>query len=215
MVRTTGIAAALSCCLILVCGQNSAVGAGILSGHAAALAGWSGSVAFDNGAGLRGDLDYAVFTAANFNANFGGLGYVPGDAVVYTYQLLNSALAGTDSISTETVGIINPANTIGTFNIGNVNASSASFVGTNAQWLFNPEIPLGMTSWGMAFSSPNLPIVGSGLTVDGGASVLVTGIPTPGDVAIPEPYSVALLGSGAMLVFLLRSWNGRVKSVRS
>jgi len=159
-------------------------------------------VSFDNGLGLEGDLDFAVFTAANFNANFAGMGYVPGDSVVYTYQLINSSDPGTDNLSAQIVGIINAANTIGTFDIGDVNASSSSFVGLNAQWLFNPEISLGETSWGLAFSSPNVPMSGAGLTVDGGASVFLLDIPTPSDIPIPEPTSLALLVVAGMMMWL-------------
>jgi hypothetical protein len=203
MVRTTGIWVASTCCLVLLMSETSSAGfVGVLNGHADALPGWTGTAAFDNGNGLKGNLDYAVFTAADFLLNFAGQGYVPGDAYVYTYQLIASSDAGTDSISTEVVGIINPANTIGTFNIGDVNASSATFVGSNAQWLFNPEIPLGMSSWGLAFSSPNGPMNGVALTVDGGASVLITEIPTPA----PEPGSLLLMICGGIFVCLLRPW---------
>jgi hypothetical protein len=202
MARTTGFWSVATCCLVLLFGESSSAGfAGILNGHPDALPGWTGSVAFDNGGGLEGDLDFAVFTAADFTTNFAGLGYAPGDTYVYTYQLINSVDAGTDAISTEVIGIVNPANTIGTFDIGDVNASSAGFVGGNAQWLFNPELTLGMSSWGLAFSSPVGPMNGLALTVDGGASVLVSGVPTPA----PEPGSLILLVFGGISLYLLRS----------
>jgi hypothetical protein len=164
--------------------------AGILNGHAAAYNSVTGSVPFNNGVGLSGTIDYAVFTAANFNANFAGLGYVPGDALVYTYQV---NVVGSLGVSTEIIGISNPANTIGTFDIGDQDASSASF-SPNARWFFSPEIPTGLSSWGLAFSSPNLPIVGAALTIDGGTQALVAGVPTPGPIAVPEPASLSLLG---------------------
>lgn len=205
MVGTTRIVAALSCCLVLWIGSSSY--AGTLNLHADAIPGWTGSVAFDNGSGLKGDLDYAVFTAGDFNTNFSGMGYTPGDAVVYTYQLINSSDPGTDSISAQIVGIINAANTIGTFDIGDVDASSENFVGLNAVWLFNPEIPLGQSSWGLAFSSPNLPMNGAGLTVDGGASIFELNIPTPSDIPIPEPSSLAVLGCGGLMMLLWRIRN--------
>jgi hypothetical protein len=163
--------------------------AGILNGHGAAYGGVTGSVPFNNGVGLSGSIDYAVFTAGAFNANFGGLGYVPGDALVYTYQV---NVAGSLGVSTEIVGISNPANTIGTFDIGDQNALSASFT-PNARWFFSPEVPTGMSSWGLAFSSPNLPIVGAALTIDGGTQALVAGVPTPGPIAIPEPATFSLM----------------------
>jgi hypothetical protein len=166
--------------------------AGILNGHAAAFGGVTGSVPFNNGVGLSGSIDYAVFTAGNFNANFAGLGYVPGDALVYTYQL---NITGSLGASAEIIGISNPANTIGSFDIGDVNALSASFT-PNARWLFSPEVPTGMSSWGLAFSSPNLPIVGASLTIDGGTQALVAGVPTPGPLVLPEPGSMLLACSG-------------------
>ncbi len=172
--------------------------AGILNGHAAAFGGVTGSVPFNNGVGLSGTIDYAVFTANDFNANFGGLGYVPGDDLVYTYQV---SVTGTRAVTAEIVGISNPANTIGTFDIGDINASSASFT-PNARWLFAPPVPTGMTTWGLAFSSPNLPIVGASLTVDGGTQALVAGVPTPGP--IPEPASMLLAAPGLAACCWLR-----------
>jgi hypothetical protein len=202
MTRTTAIVAALSCCLTLL-SDSPTFAAGILSGHPDAISGWTGTVAFDNGSGLNGELDFAVFSAADFNTNFAGLGYVPGDAVVYTYQLINSANPGSDAISAEIVGIASAANTIGTFDIGDVNASSASFIGSNAQWLFNPELGLGQTSWGLAFSSPHGPTSGSAVTIDGGAMVLLNGIPTP----VPEPAAVVLIaGCSGLMLLVRRRW---------
>ncbi len=174
--------------------------AGILNGFAPNFGGWTGTVPFNNGVGLSGTIDYAVLTAAQFNANFGGLGYVPGDALVYTYQV---EVAGSLGVSAEIVGIVNPANTIGTFDIGDQDASSASFT-PNARWLFSPEIPTGMTSWGLAFSSPNTPIIGASVTVDGGTQAFVVGVPTPGPDAIPEPASLALMAAAFAVACLRR-----------
>ena len=176
----------------------SVLQAGILNGHGAAYGGVTGSVPFNNGVGLSGTIDYAVFSAGAFNANFAGLGYVPGDALVYTYQV---NVSGNLGVSAEIIGVSNPANTIGTFDIGDQNASSASFT-PNARWLFSPEIPTGMTSWGLAFSSPQLPIVGASLTIDGGTQALVAGVPTPGPISIPEPATLAL-GVGGLAAVLL------------
>lgn len=183
--------------------------AGTLDGHADAYddgngpsaGAWTGSVAYAN-FGLSGTIDFSVFTAADFNTNFPGAGYVPGDSLVYTYQVNNT---GTAAVSAEIVGISNPANTIGTFDLGgggDVNATSASFT-PNAQWLFAPELPGGgNSSYGLAFSSPRAPMTGASLTLDSGLSFLASGLPTPGPVGIPEPTSLALivLGAGAMLM---------------
>ena len=183
----------------ILAGAACVAQAGILNGHAAAFGGVTGSGPFNNGLGRSGTIDYAVFTAPAFNANFGGLGYVPGDALVYTYQV---SATGTLAVSTEIVGISNPANTIGTFDIGNVNALSASFT-PNARWLFAPEVLPGTTTWGLAFSSPNLPIVGAALTIDGGTQALVAGVPTPGP--LPEPGSFLLAASALAACCLSRS----------
>ena len=205
MVRTTWFMATLSACFGLL---SCSVGyAGTLNLHGDALPGWTGTIPFNNGSGLMGTIDYAVFTAADFNANFAGDGYVPGGPVVYTYQVFNT---GTDHVSTELVGIVNPANTIGTFDtpeVNDVNALTAAFVGSNAEWFFNPAIDTGESSWGLAFSSPNLPMVGAGVTINGGSAVIVVGLPTPSDIPIPEPASIALLACGGMLAFLRRRVN--------
>lgn len=174
--------------------------AGILNGHAAAYGGVAGSVPFNNGLGVSGNVDYAVFTADAFNANFGGLGYVPTDAFVYTYQVEST---GPEGLSAEIIGVSNPAHTIGTFDIGDVNAASASFT-PNARWLFAPEIATGTTSWGLAFSSPALPIVGASLTIAGGMQSLVAGVPTPGPFSVPEPGSLLLVTIGAFVACATR-----------
>ncbi len=174
--------------------------AGILDTHPDAYAGWTGTSPFNNGFGLSGTLDYTVFTAADFNTNFGGLGYVPTDALVYTYQLF---VTGTLNSSAELVGVINPANGIGSFNIGAVAPSSASFT-PNARWNFAGGIPTGSSSYGLAFSSPNIPIFGSSLTFDGGTPAAGGVVPTPGPIAIPEPASLCLLGSSLVVAGLSR-----------
>jgi len=192
------ILAALLCFLIVVC--TSSTSAGILNGHAAAYGGVTGSVPFNNGLGLSGTIDYAVFEIADFNANFAGLGYIPTEPLVYTYQV---EVTGPLGMSSETIGVSNPASSVGTFHIGNVNASSASF-DPNARWLFSPEVPTGMSSWGLAFSSPMLPIVGASLTIDGGTPALVAGVPTPGPIPfVPEPTSTILVFLGLVGVSLL------------
>lgn len=204
MIRTTAKGLLLVASLLSLSMLASVSRAGILNGHGAAFGGVTGSVPFNNGLGLSGTIDYAVFTANNFNANFAGLGYVPGDALVYAYQV---NVAGSLGVSAEIIGISNPANTIGTFDIGDQNALSASFT-PNARWLFSPEIPTGMSSWGLAFSSPQLPIVGASLTIDGGTQALVAGVPTPGPLQIPEPATLALCAGGLAVIFTSKRVRG-------
>ncbi|WP_146584163.1 hypothetical protein [Posidoniimonas polymericola] len=176
--------------------------AGVLSGNGAALPGWTGTVPYDNGNNLSGSIDFAVFTAADFNANFGGMGYVPGDAYVYTYQTNN---AGSDNFSQLTVGITNPANTIGTFNIGDVDTSSSLFDGSgNAEFQFlSPAVATGQSSYGLAFSAPTLPIQLGGIISDGGGAIQIA-LPSPGTV--PEPAAACLLAlAGGVAVSTRRS----------
>jgi hypothetical protein len=188
--------------LSIIAGFSAASQAGIIANNGAAISPlYTGSAPFNNGLGLSGSVDYAVFTANAFNSNFGGLGYVPGDVLVYAYQL---NVTGTLNASAELVGIVNPANTIGSFNIGGVAPSSASFT-PNARWNFAGGIPSGSTSYGLAFSSPNLPIFGTSLTFDGGTPAAGTLLPTPGPIpAIPEPASIGLLLAGISLTCLSR-----------
>jgi hypothetical protein len=160
--------------------------AGVLNGAAGALT--SGAVPYNNGNNLSGTIDYAVFTASAFNSAFGGTGYAPTDAYVYTYQVLN---AGSDNFSQLTVGISNPASGIGTFSIGAVDVSSALFDGSgNAEYQFlSPSVMTGQSSYGLAFSAPTLPIDSIAIISDGGGSLQI-GLPAPG--IIPEPTSVCL-----------------------
>lgn len=185
--------------------------AGILNGHVDAYGGWTGSVPFDNLNGLSGTVDYAVFTAADFNANFSGMGYIPGDLLVYTYQV--NVDSGSLFVSSYTVEIDNPANTIGTFgplNGTDVDASSSSFdFADNAEWFFLPnEIPDGASSYGLAYSSPNIPMAGGAVIVDGGTAAFAIGVPAPSAVVLPEPSSCVLF-AGCLVALVSRRAIGK------
>jgi PEP-CTERM motif len=167
---------------------------------------WRGSVHYDNGNDLIGDIDFAVFTRADFLANYGGLGYVPSlypsGGLVYAYQLFST---GPDATSAEIVGITNPANTIGSWDFGDVAPTTAAFVGTNARWTFStPAIGTGQSSWGLAYSSAYNPMSGAGLVIDGGGSVVQFGLPTPSTSAIPEPASLTLMVVSGLLFLVWR-----------
>jgi hypothetical protein len=155
---------------------------------------WSGAVPFNSGGGLSGTLEYAVFLAADFNANFAGQGYAPGDALVYCYQIKNEGL---DTTTAEIIGIANPANTIGWFDDtpGDV-APSAAALTPNATWSFNPGIVADEWSEVLAFSSVKVPEAGASLTLNGGGSAVAFGVPTPSTDDIPEPATLALLCVG-------------------
>lgn len=179
--------------------------AGVLDGHALAYnngTSWTGTSAYDNGLAapnnLVGTVDFAVFTSADFATAFPGSSYVPTNGLVYTYQVLNS---GTFAVSAEIVGVNNPASGIGQFEntVGEVGSSLFGFDnGGNAVWNFsNPFIGTGQNSYILAFSSPQEPILGSSITVDGG-TFGVSMVPTPGPDPIPEPSSVLLISAGLL-----------------
>ena len=206
---TNKIFSATFCCALLFTLATPS-SAGVLALHPDAYndgTSWTGSFSLNTTVGsvtLIADLDYAVFTAADFNANFGGLGYTPAGPLVYTYQLINN---GTQSITTEIVGLGNAVANIGTFNIGDVDASAMS-VAPDARWDFNPGVGSGQSSYGLAYSSPNTPMLGNALTISasqqGFLSAFQFGVPTPGANFIPEPATLGLMVLGGMTTLLRR-----------
>ena len=177
--------------------------AGTLNAHPDAYGGVTGSVAFNNGAGISGAIDFAVFTAADFNANFSGLGYVPSDPLVYTYQLLVEGRSGITKFIVYLNG--NPANHIGSFDLGGQAPSVSQFIccPEGAQWSFAlPGVAGGTTSWGLAFSSPNSPLFGSAEVFAESSSTVVAGVPSPSTILapVPEPSSLLFVGSGVLFL---------------
>ena len=168
----------------------SPASAGVLNGNAAALAGSTGTAPYANGT-LTGTLDYAVFTAAAFNATFPASGYSPtAGELVYTYQLINDA--GGDAVTSVSIGLLgNPANNVGTFTIGDDDATSSSISAAEVDWNFS-SIVGGDTSFGLAFSAPTLPADSFGTVIDGGLFAFPFPVPAPGSVPIPEPATVGL-----------------------
>jgi hypothetical protein len=185
-------------CLFIFSGGATAT-AGILNDHPDAYDNnlgpgtggrWAGTAPFADGSDLSGTIDFAVFTAQKFNDNFSGLGYAPTDALVYVYQIFNT---GADLISGEIVGITNDAQDIGQFDIGDKFADALNLGAGTAQWDFNfPGVQQSQSSWGLAFSSGNIPDLGIAITIDSG-SVAVAAVPTPSAIAIPEPTTLCLL----------------------
>jgi hypothetical protein len=168
----------------------TAVSAGILNDHPDAYDNdlgpgtggrWAGTATFSDGNNLSGTIDFAVFTAASFNANFSGLGYTPTDALVYAYQVFST---GVDDIRTERVGVTNDAQDIGQFDIGDV-AASAMFLGIDAaEWDFNSPSIESQSSWGLAFSSGNIPEMGMSLTTSLDA-IGIASVATPSAIVVP------------------------------
>ncbi len=216
MVGTTKILAALCCLLVLSVGSTTV--AGILDDHPLAYndgfgpgtdGRWAGTGAYNNGDGtLVGNLDFAVFTANAFNAAFPGASYSPNSGeLVYAYQVLNGS--GSAAVTLEAVSA-SPADNIGNFELegGDIEPSFEQFSLGTAEWYFqDPAIPGGGMSNGLVFSSPNRPVFGPSVTVDGGVFAFVD-VPTPGDMAIPEPAAVMLLAIASGAMMMLRRWRG-------
>lgn len=193
-IRSAAIATLVASTLAL--GTASTSLAGVLNGHGDAFNAIAGTVPFNNGTGLSGTVDYAVFTSAAFNSNFAGLGYVPGDSLVYTFQVFSQ---GSVAVTGFELLALSDANTIGSFDIGNVPPTSSAFVGLDAQWLFAAGIPGGQSSWGLAFSSSVEPIVAFFEILGAPEALLAAGLPKPFGVAdVPEPNAVGAILAAAL-----------------
>jgi hypothetical protein len=177
---------------------------------------WHGSTGFDDdgdpldleGDGLEGNVDWAVFTSAVFNTEFPGSGYIPpAGQMVFTYQI---NVAGTAPLSSLSVGINNePTGSIGSFSGGGVTGvdpvgKSLSPVSASFSFL-GESIPVGSSSSGLAYSSPNVPMSFFGSVIDGGSSAIVVPLPTPSSTAyIPEPSTAVLAGLALLLLSAVR-----------
>ena len=185
--------------------------AGALSGHALAFnngsgpsaGAWTGSTPFDNGTGVAGFVDWAAFTAADFNTAFGGTGYTPNTGeLVYAYQLFNT---GTDTLSSFSVALQNPASNVGSFSglAGDAVTGTVFIPLSKAEWQFSGIATSG-NSEGMAFSSPMIPKDLFGIVVNGGTFSIVVPLPTPDETEIPEPATMSLLALGGLALIRRR-----------
>jgi len=179
---------------------------------------WHGSTGFDDdgdplileGDGLEGSVDWAVFTSADFETAFPALigQYIPpAGQLAYTYQINVAGIAVVSSLS---VGIDDePTGTIGYFSGGGVSGKAPTSVSL-AQYSANfgfvgNNVPVGSSSRGLVFSSPNVPMDFFGSVIDGGSSAFVIPLPSPSSIPIPEPSTLAL--AGLVLVLLgCRRW---------
>jgi len=200
----------------------SSASAGVLGGIAGAYndgtgpgvgGAWTGSTTYTNGLApyndLIGTIDYAVMTAGDYATAFPGSSYVAGDSMVYLYQVNNE---GNFALSAEIVGITNPANSIGQFeNVsGDVASSLFGFdIIGNAIWNFTaPLVGGGESTYVLTFSSPNTPMLGTSLSVNGG-TFGVSLVPTPSANPIPEPTGLILAATGALFASIRRRKGNR------
>jgi len=167
---------------------------------------WQGSTHFTGpyvspGVRLEGDIDWAVWAPGTFP--YLADSTVPADQFVYSYQVL---VGGQLNLSSYSLNLINEAYNIGTFTDGNPFGPFAGKSPTDinlipfdsATWSFEEQllndhsIPPGGVSVGLLFTSPNLPMLDQGSTIDGGTVALVIPVPTPSNMNVPEPATLTL-----------------------
>ena len=191
---------------ILVClGVMSVpvLGAGILPGHAGAYS--SGNTPFSGGAGLNGQVEWAVFAPGAFPFDTGGAWTPAVGEMSYVYQLYST---GTDEISKYQVPLFNPSGNEGAFEATGITGilpdSVTLGVPGSVEWFFIPKLGQNENSSALAFSSPTIPIDTYSIVVNGGSYTLAIPIPTPGTEPIPEPGTLVLLLGGFAFAALTR-----------
>ncbi len=190
--------------VLLVCG--TAFGVGPLLNHVDALAGWTGSTAFDDSAGLAGVVEWAVFGPGDFPYSDTNLPAPAANEFVYAYQVMPDDVESAnlffvnmqDSNEAGGIGYFDLTPGIAPTNSWFTNAPPNLF---QANWDLN--VPSGSASDGLAYSSVNAPVVWFGGAANGGASHTVVPLPAPGDL-IPEPVTMTLLLAGAGAFVALR-----------
>jgi len=160
---------------------------------------WTSSTAFDNGTGVAGYVDWAVFGPGVFPYS----GYSPtAGEMTYAFQVFNT---GTDTISSFSVSLANAADNIGSFSdlSGDAVATNTLFPLVKAEWTFSGMVT-GSNSEGLAFSTPKVPQDLFGLVIDGGTFSVVIPLPSPSGDDIPEPVTMSLLGVGGLALLRRR-----------
>lgn len=161
---------------------------------------WHGTSSFSNGI-LHGSVEWAVYAPGTFPY----AGYTqPAGEYVYAFQVaMDPTSVGMSHLS---VALTSPADTIGDFALPGGTAPAVENLTpfSSADYFFSPEaFPL--TS-GLAFASPDAPIVLFGSIADGGLAFIVDPLPSPGvPGTVPEAGTWAtwlLLGAscGSMAV---------------
>jgi hypothetical protein len=157
--------------------------------------------------GLTGFVDWAVYAPGQFPVGFTGLaGWTPDPThFVYAYQAYET---GTAALTSLFVDLFNPGVNIGEFTgdggFGDVGtgATGADFAQivpmSTAEWYWFAGIPSGGNSYGLAFTSPYVPMLATGTVIDDGTNAFVVPLPTPSDQLIPEPSSFVLAAFGVL-----------------
>lgn len=195
--RTAGLALGLACGLMAA----GSAQAGALNGHANAYndgTAWTGTTAFSNGAGVSGTIDWTVFGPGDFPY----AGYTPtAGELTYAFQVYSTGSAAIHSLTLDDPN--GAADNIGSFADLAGEAPTSSALGTQAEWNF-AGLDAGENSIGLAFSSIKVPTNLFGVVVNGGSFAVAIPLPSPSNVDIPEPASLALLGIGGPMMIRRR-----------
>jgi len=223
---STGFTVFLGIAFVLCSGTFSS--AGILALHPDAVDDVNGFPARGAAGGNSGPglaildvtIEYAVFTAADFTSNFGGEGYVPTGPLVYAYQVFVNDPPSNVTVDTQLVlqatGTTDAAPGSFTANgTGDKAPSSTVFSGNIAQWFFagGQSIAPGESSYGMAFSSTNVPEFpfttnqGQAESINGETAGAAVHVPS-NTVFVPEPTTLILV----TLSLLGISWRRRKRT---
>jgi len=198
--------------------------AGQLNLNANAIPGFTGTTPFANASPpdfLLGTVDYAVFAPGDFTTAFPASGYTPtAGQLVYAYQIIPTDGLNTEFISFMSVNLNGDANNISAFELepGNTPPDASTFTfgptgmaGENAEWyFFGGGIPISGRSYGLVYSSPNVPQMLDGNVVDGGLTANVIPLPVPSPVAIPEPGTITMLWLGGLGILAIAARRRRV-----
>lgn len=194
-------------CALALCATPSF--AGYLAGDTSAYAGWYGSSSFDDGAELKGYVDWAVYAPGSWPASFNfGSFSLDTSQLLYTYEVFSE---GDDPVTFSLVPINGPGQDAGWFTGTGVSSSVDGEVPTSwfvadfsaAFWTFD-GLTTGEQSKGLMFTSPNIPEMSSALMQDGGSSAIALDVPAPSPVEIPEPGTMTLAILGLASLGLLR-----------
>ena len=188
---------------------------------------WEGTVEINSTPGqpLEGSVDWAVFTADEFNSLFGGGGYMPTSGqLVYTYQLHNGPESSTITLYDVLIQGSAPMGNPGWFEgvdpeVTGQDPSSSVLGVSQVLWYFsdltdqggaNYNLDPDEASMGLAFCSDRNPQTGVSIAVNEGESAWIPGVASPGTVEIPEPSIITLLvGAMATLGISVIRWHRR------
>jgi hypothetical protein len=177
---------------------------------------WYGSSTYSQ-LSLTGSVDWVVFGPGQFANAFPGSSYnPPANELVYAFQIDNTDTSDTSTL-TAAFDSDSPADTIGSFPLGDLNGNLGVSPGTSpgdvaltpgsAYWFFPGGITMGESSIGLAYASPNTPEQEYGSLINSGLGAYAVPLPGPSTsafVVVPEPSTVILLAAAATLLGLRR-----------